>query len=620
MYVKKLILANFKSFAGANNVFEFSEGINYLVGNNNCGKSTVLEAINFVRNGLSYGQTVETIKLANYTGDDCYVELTFAGGVRERIDALKLKKAKAIKESIQEVDGEEVLVVRRYFTDGDEVKKFRFYSAPNDDSDTSSDKKTKRSEKAGTDRIAQEDNFINISGIDTDIKKLFDPTMFTAEDTPSAILDFSGTKLLGKLIDKYSAEFEQSDEWTALTKMHKEVFNDKFANEISILADKITSNTCEQFGNQNIKVSFDFGEPDTRSYIKLGQLKVDDGIADTELSTKGNGLQRAIAFAAIRAYAESTKRDSTSDNSIADTSNLSLCIDEPEIWMHPKAQRELGKALSDISMHEQIWVSTHSPYILQYFNKGNKDKLFIFKIVSAADGSVNKNIKELKDLGEINRGCPTLAEITYKAFEIPTFEYHNELFTILHDLLKKNRQNLFEQMNEQGVNVPGDGSINFVNFAFRKLAMLWEDPNEKDMRLRIRTDWGNKIIQECLPVCIRNLIDHPFADHDIKRAYFKIKENPDRLSIGEGNTSIRIEELERFLAVQIDQQLAHSLGLENLYSEVHKGSISSQSMKKVLLLIKVSDEDLAKSIEIMSYAIRQIRKCFGDVAMSSEEA
>lgn len=38
MYVKKLKLANFKSFKGENNIFEFSPHINYFVGNNNAGK------------------------------------------------------------------------------------------------------------------------------------------------------------------------------------------------------------------------------------------------------------------------------------------------------------------------------------------------------------------------------------------------------------------------------------------------------------------------------------------------------------------------------------------------------------------------------------------------------
>ena len=40
MYIKKLSMKNFKSFRDQQ--IEFSHGINYLVGNNNSGKSTVI--------------------------------------------------------------------------------------------------------------------------------------------------------------------------------------------------------------------------------------------------------------------------------------------------------------------------------------------------------------------------------------------------------------------------------------------------------------------------------------------------------------------------------------------------------------------------------------------------
>ena len=50
MYISKLKLNNFKGFAGELE-FNFSEGINFLVGNNNCGKTTIFRAIEFLQNG-----------------------------------------------------------------------------------------------------------------------------------------------------------------------------------------------------------------------------------------------------------------------------------------------------------------------------------------------------------------------------------------------------------------------------------------------------------------------------------------------------------------------------------------------------------------------------------------
>lgn len=52
MYISKIILNNFKSFAGRHEL-ELSDGINFFVGNNNCGKTTIFRAIEFIQSGKS---------------------------------------------------------------------------------------------------------------------------------------------------------------------------------------------------------------------------------------------------------------------------------------------------------------------------------------------------------------------------------------------------------------------------------------------------------------------------------------------------------------------------------------------------------------------------------------
>ena len=46
MYISRIKIKNFKSFKGINEI-NFSSGVNYLVGNNNAGKTTVFQAIDF---------------------------------------------------------------------------------------------------------------------------------------------------------------------------------------------------------------------------------------------------------------------------------------------------------------------------------------------------------------------------------------------------------------------------------------------------------------------------------------------------------------------------------------------------------------------------------------------
>ena len=44
-------IQNFKSFKGALPWFEFTTGINYIVGNNNAGKTTIFKALEFFVKG-----------------------------------------------------------------------------------------------------------------------------------------------------------------------------------------------------------------------------------------------------------------------------------------------------------------------------------------------------------------------------------------------------------------------------------------------------------------------------------------------------------------------------------------------------------------------------------------
>ena len=47
MYFKSLTITNFKSFEGEQQI-TFSKGINYIVGDNNCGKSTIVHALRYL--------------------------------------------------------------------------------------------------------------------------------------------------------------------------------------------------------------------------------------------------------------------------------------------------------------------------------------------------------------------------------------------------------------------------------------------------------------------------------------------------------------------------------------------------------------------------------------------
>ena len=188
MYVKQLKLANFKSFKGENNVFEFSPHINYLVGNNNAGKSTVIEAMEFMSSPHTDG---ESLKNAQCGDQPCYVQLTLAGNdIEVQIDKSNVTKSKAktIKNCIITEQNEQYLVVRRDLNDS---KTIGFLC---------------KDEENG--RFS----FENITGID-------------ATDTPDDVLDFGTTKILGKLIRAKTHNLTTSSEWKEFEKSYELVFS-----------------------------------------------------------------------------------------------------------------------------------------------------------------------------------------------------------------------------------------------------------------------------------------------------------------------------------------------------------------------------------------------------------
>src|SRR6266545_1954112 len=83
-------------------------------------------------------------------------------------------------------------------------------------------------------------------------------------------------------------------------------------------------------------------------------------------------MQRAVALAIIQVYSRNLTAHPTDPRK---TRPLFFFIDEPEICLHPKAQQQLLTALVEISKSRQIFIATHSPYLLCQFNSANHDLL-----------------------------------------------------------------------------------------------------------------------------------------------------------------------------------------------------------------------------------------------------
>lgn len=161
---------------------------------------------------------------------------------------------------------------------------------------------------------------------------------------------------------------------------------------------------------------------------------------------------------------------------------LIILIDEPELHLHPMWQMKLIEYLLKISKDTQIFISTHSPYILKNcINTNASLNLFIRDTKGKLDIVDGRNslIKHFP-------WSPSWGEINYFAYNMPTIEFHNELYGYL-----QSREQKFTESEIENYFQSKSVSIN--------KSYIKQDRN------------GNTspAYNISLPTYVRNLIHHP---------------------------------------------------------------------------------------------------------------
>ena len=95
-----------------------------------------------------------------------------------------------------------------------------------------------------------------------------------------------------------------------------------------------------------------------------------DGVRG-DVETKGDGVKRAVLFALFRTLLHLRNAERSSENGDGETrERYQFLFEEPELYLHPNAQRILYDALVQISADHQVCVCTHSPYFFSPEDQG----------------------------------------------------------------------------------------------------------------------------------------------------------------------------------------------------------------------------------------------------------
>lgn len=184
------------------------------------------------------------------------------------------------------------------------------------------------------------------------------------------------TSLFGRLLSRAVKEMSEKDSrFSALrTQMDDLVktLNRAVAEGVGDRPAQLTSlerNLGAELKEWGVSVEIEVVPPSIDKIFELGtNLHLDDGVR-TLAEQKGHGLQRAVLFALIRAWAntlrpkaeegEETKARVASDSII-------FAVEEPELFLHPHAQRRLARALEEIAgtAGHQVLLCSHSTHFV----------------------------------------------------------------------------------------------------------------------------------------------------------------------------------------------------------------------------------------------------------------
>ena len=281
MYISKITLDNFKSFQGYGNTLDLNKKINFFVGNNNTGKTSILNAINFITDKKSRSEVI-----SKNTKDEDYVAVTLIirGELSSHISSDEtLKKYSGYIQ--MDAEGEFLQVCRS----SENIKVLQ----------------GKKEVELTIEKIRifnpVTNQYENPVGFDSPFKSFFSTQFVWADDMPSDYMDFGTTKVCGKLLNATASAFFKSEKWTNFQKAHKTAFSDgddSLEASVKTLAKDIEDVVKDQYGDTSVR--FQFSLPDASGFVKNGTFILeDDGVA-TEATAKGTGMQRALALAASR--------------------------------------------------------------------------------------------------------------------------------------------------------------------------------------------------------------------------------------------------------------------------------------------------------------------------------
>ena len=277
MKISKITVTKFRSIHEAS---IDCKDFNVFVGQNNCGKTNLFEAVEWFYNGTTKSVNLKEISFGRNIENEIIVQIEFVGA-QNGISKMKNEaNGSKIKTVIKESD---TITVKRSSIDN--KRKIIIEGAEIEKLPTGFDS-------------AFNDFLPRFEYIST--KQYFDSVAKYSKTTPVGIM-LSG--VLATILEKNSQYKMFQDKFTELFEADDSEIKIEFDN----LGHKVKLHLEKQFPDTT-KVKFEVTPPVFDDLLKNFETTVDDGV-ETTASEKGDGMQRALMLAIIQAYAEFRRRN-----------------------------------------------------------------------------------------------------------------------------------------------------------------------------------------------------------------------------------------------------------------------------------------------------------------------
>lgn len=241
------------------------------------------------------------------------------------------------------------------------------------------------------------------TGIENSIKAFLpEPIYIAAVKDLKDDVKTKETTTFGKLLGILLKFLEGSSHFTEIAESFNKLYamlnvisddsqiSDNRIDRLKTIENQITGYLRENFPKS--KVEIEVPKPELKQIFSNARILIDDGVKDI-IDTKGDGIKRAVTFALLRTYVEQLKQQKREllhaknleniEPQNDQESNLEVeghkaleqpyifLFEEPELFLHPNAQKVLFEALENLSKeNNQIFVTTHSPLFFSPYSTG----------------------------------------------------------------------------------------------------------------------------------------------------------------------------------------------------------------------------------------------------------